>query len=124
VRAAGLGLLCIVAVIAAGATQRSWTSAKRATSPSVVQAHLTGGALDPAVVILDRGPVHFEIANDGQEGARFVVRGPDTLAATAELGAGGKATLDVTLTHPGTYTLEAVSPSRGVTASASLEVRP
>jgi hypothetical protein len=121
--AAAVGLLFTVAVVASGHTSPFWNSPAPVQPLRIIQTHLVDDALDPSVVVLDPGPVRFEITNDSQDAQRFVVHGPGTFARTAALPAGGTATLDVTLGDAGAYELESVSPSGGVTSRGNLEVR-
>lgn len=119
-----LGLLFAVAFVASGHTPGRWGPAPPVQPLRVIRTDLLDDALDPSVVVLDPGPVRFEITNDGPDAQRFVVHGPGTFARTAELPAGGTATLDVTVADAGAYQLEAVSPSGSVISRGTLEVRP
>ncbi len=121
--AAAVGLLFTVAVVASGHTSPFWIPSAPAQPLRVIETHLVDNGLDPSVVVLDPGPVRFEITNDSQDPQRFVVHGPGTFARTAELPAGGTATLDVTLAETGDYQLESVTPSGGVRSRGDLEIR-
>lgn len=89
----------------------------------VVHVRLSPAALDPAVVLLRPGPVRFAIRNTAEEPIRFRIDGPGVHATTDALAPGSLHTLEVTLTRPGTYTLEE-TPRGGAPLTGVLAVRP
>ena len=76
--------------------------------------------IDPAVMLLLPGPVHFEVRNMSGVARVFRITGPGVAAATAPLQDGQTGTLDVTFARPGTYFAD---DGRNHAAAGSIRVR-
>ena len=118
----GFSVFCL-ALLAAAASHDVWHHQARAGAPLVIHMTLTDAALDPAVVVLPKGPVRFAVQNAGRGSRIFAVKGNGILAETPDLSPGDSAILEVTFTRPGTYALLAGRPENNL-MSSSLTITP
>ena len=107
--AAVLGLSAFGLLLAA-AGHGVWHRVVREGKPRVIHMTLTDAALDPAIVVLRRGIVRFDVRNAGHDRRTFAVEGNGILAESADLPPGGSTVVEVPFSQAGAYALLARRP--------------
>lgn len=92
----------------------------RAAQPQRIEVVLGADVIDPAVMLLLPGTVHFMVRNASGAPRAFSIEGHGVHADTGMIGTGGTETLDVTFDRPGTYI---ISDGRAHPAEGTLRVR-